>query len=231
MNLRKFSEHGLGHLLNPTSLDDESVGWIETIWVTIVRQALGFPVSLPEWFTRPAVGRETASKPTLLQRLTSRTRKPLPYADRIKPMNFLLTVHIAPCGYPQGVDPKGFRLIAPFQKDSSKWLRMPWTDIYSGRVYWITTEPDADSRLVRVKSYGEVFADYVTHPEPKSPQPPAGRHLWVNSYSVSYRNGSAHRNQDTALLVTFSMSIMRLGYGYFRRRRRRAGTSSTSVSK
>jgi len=40
-------------------------------------------------------------------------------------MNFLLTAHVAPFGHPQGVNPKEFRLIAPFDTDSSKWLRMP----------------------------------------------------------------------------------------------------------
>jgi hypothetical protein len=138
------------------------------MWEIIDSEAQGFPIQRPEWFGLPAVGRETASSPSLVQRLTPKKRTRLPYADRIKPMNFLLTAHVSPFGHPQGVDPKEFRLIAPFNTDSSKWLRMPWTDIHSGNMYAITTEPNADSRLVRVKSYAEVFAEYVTHPEPKS---------------------------------------------------------------
>jgi hypothetical protein len=47
-------------------------------------------------------------------------------------------------------------------------MSAPWTDIHSGRTFAITTSANADSRLVRVKSYRDVFADYLTHPEPKS---------------------------------------------------------------
>ncbi len=45
---------------------------------------------------------------------------------------------------------------------------MRWIEIHSNNLYGITTEPNADSRLVRVKSYADVFAEYLTHPEPKS---------------------------------------------------------------
>ena len=117
MILRKFSEHGLGHLLNPLNPSDESTDWIKAMWEIIDNEAQGFPIQRPEWFGLPAVGRETASSPTLVQRLTPKKRTRLPYADRIKPMNFLLTAHVAPFGHPQGVDPKEFRLIAPFNTD------------------------------------------------------------------------------------------------------------------
>jgi hypothetical protein len=171
MILRKFSEHGLGHLLNPLNPRDESIDWIEAIWEIIDCDALGTLIQRPKWFALPAIGRETASSPLLVNRLTPRGRQRLSYANRIKPMNFLLTAHVAPFGHPQGVDPQEFRLIAPFNTDASKWLRLPWTDIYSGKTYTITTEPNADSRMVRVKSYVDVFAEYITHPEPKSAGP------------------------------------------------------------
>ena len=48
---------------------------------------------------------------------------------------------------------------------------MEWTDVYSGRRFGITTAADADARLVRVKSYEDVLAEYLTHPEPKSARP------------------------------------------------------------
>jgi len=168
MTLRKISEHGLGHLLNPLNPNDESTDWIDAIWEIIVLEASGIPVRRPEWFTLPAVTRQTASTPMLVHRLASKRRRHLLYPDRMKPTNFLLTVHIAPFGHPQGVDPKEFRLIAPFEKDPSRWLRLPWIDIHSGDTYAIATEANADARLARVKSYAEVFSEYVTHPEPKS---------------------------------------------------------------
>jgi hypothetical protein len=48
---------------------------------------------------------------------------------------------------------------------------MDWIDIYSGRLFGITTDANADARLARVKSYGDALADYLTHPEPKSAGP------------------------------------------------------------
>ena len=171
MELRKNSEHGLGHLLNPMNPadpKDDSRDWIKEIWRCIVLEALGEPVALPEWMQQPAVSRETATSPMVLARLTPKRRKRLAYAERIKPMNFLLVVHIHPLGYPADVDRTEFRLIAPFTRDASKWMGMTWIEAHSGKTYAITTSANADSRLVRVKSYHDVFADYLTHPEPKS---------------------------------------------------------------
>jgi len=48
-----------------------------------------------------------------------------PYAERIKPFNFLLTAHlpqfVAP---PEGEDPQRFQLVAPWEPDASKWLEL-----------------------------------------------------------------------------------------------------------
>jgi hypothetical protein len=49
---------------------------------------------------------------------------------------------------------------------------MAWTDIYSGKRFMITTEPNADSRFVKVKSYSDIFAD--TLPTPSRRALPAG---------------------------------------------------------
>ena len=148
--------------------EDQSREWIRHQWEVIVLKDLGEDASFPDWLSQPAVSRETATSPVMLARLAPKRRKRLPYSDRMKPMNFVLGVHIHPLGYPPNVDRTEFRLIAPFDRDASKWLRMPWIEIHSGRTFAITTEPNADSRPVRVKSYGDVFADYLTHPEPKS---------------------------------------------------------------
>jgi hypothetical protein len=39
--LTKWSEHGLGHLINPTDLDSDDRQWIPQVWLNIVRRALG----------------------------------------------------------------------------------------------------------------------------------------------------------------------------------------------
>jgi hypothetical protein len=61
--IRKYSEHGLGHLLNPTNPDDESGDWIKQLWHFIVHRALGLPAEPPAWLDRPAISRTTASSP------------------------------------------------------------------------------------------------------------------------------------------------------------------------
>jgi hypothetical protein len=39
--LTKWSEHGLGHLCNPTDLQSDDRAWIPKVWLNIIRRALG----------------------------------------------------------------------------------------------------------------------------------------------------------------------------------------------
>ncbi len=39
----RYSEHGLGHLLNPTDPQSEDRSWIAQAWLSIVRRSLGLP--------------------------------------------------------------------------------------------------------------------------------------------------------------------------------------------
>lgn len=87
--IRKYSEHGLGHLLNPTDPDDESRDWIEQLWRCIVRRALGQPAETAAWLDRPAISRVSASSPQIVRRLNQKGKK-FPYAGRVKPFNFVL---------------------------------------------------------------------------------------------------------------------------------------------
>ena len=90
------------------------------------------------------------------------------YADQIKPFNFLLSCHVKPLGHPFGTDPEHFHLMAPFEKDPSKWISMDWIDQYSGECYRITTVGhDSTRRTARVKTYGDVLREYEFHPESK----------------------------------------------------------------
>src|SRR5262249_53786367 len=60
LQLVKWSEHGLGYLLNPTDPDaDEESGdadrdWIRGLWEGMVREALGLAYTWPAWLDRPA---------------------------------------------------------------------------------------------------------------------------------------------------------------------------------
>jgi hypothetical protein len=173
-HLVKWSEHGLGHLLNPTDPGSEDRDWIRQLWDGIVHEALDLTYSWPTWLDRPAIGRSTASSPQLLKPFADWNRGK-PYAEQVKPFNFLLSAHVAPLGLPPGVDGTRFHLIAPYESDPRKWLTLSWTDRYSGKRYPITTttSPYATS-VVRVKTYRDVLDDYRTHPEAKSLAPDGG---------------------------------------------------------
>jgi hypothetical protein len=83
--LRKRSEHGLGHLLNPTDPDDESRDWITHAWQDKTQRLLGLDTG-PErdWLDRPALTRTTISTPRL-QRAFADLNDKRPYADQVKP--------------------------------------------------------------------------------------------------------------------------------------------------
>jgi hypothetical protein len=177
------SEHGLGALLNPTYQDGEEdaapdheaegPAWITLAWAAIVSRILGMSAQWPEWSALPAVSRLTTSKPTLLAPFRERNdgRK---YAEQMKPFNFILIVQIAPRGYPEGVDPTCFLLIAPYERNPQKWLRMKYTDRHSGEQYYITTDSAsglASRERARVWCYADVFDRYEWHPESKSAAP------------------------------------------------------------
>lgn len=163
----RWSEHGLGHLLNPTDPESEDRDWIGQTWLRIIRRALGLPVQKLEFEETPAVGRITVSSPAVMKPLAA-LNDGKKYAAQIKPFNFLLTCHVKQLGHPTGADPERFHLIAPYQSDSRRWLKMQWIDQYTGNVYRITTAGHHGGRnLARVKTYGEVLREYEFHAEAK----------------------------------------------------------------
>ena len=114
-----------------------------------------------------AVGQITVSSPEVLRPL-AKLNVGKPYAQQIKPFNFILSCHIAPHGHPIGADPERFHLIAPYETDPRKWLTLPWIDQYSGKQYRISTTLATSTRYIaRVKSYGDVLEEYEFHEEAK----------------------------------------------------------------
>ena len=196
--LRKHSEHGLGHLLNPTDPESESRDWIPQLWQHIVRtDGLGQAADVqspssprrparrtirqaaePGWLDRPALTRVTNTSPRLLKPFAEHNRK-RPVAERIRPYNFLLVAHAHKPGL-QGL-PERFLLVAPYESDPRKWRQLEWTNAYEpGSRYRIITEQEAKRRSIDgtapvvfhgeviVKTYRDVLDDYRTHPESKS---------------------------------------------------------------
>jgi len=162
-----WSEHGLGHLLNPTDLESEDRDWIAQIWHGMICSALAHPAPKLDFENKPAIGRLTITSPKILEAFRGLRRKKT-YQEQIKPFNFLLTCHIDSFGHPLGMDPEKFHLIALFETDSRKWTRIDWIDQYSGETFKISTQKGYASKFTaRVKTYGDIVAEYEHHPESK----------------------------------------------------------------
>jgi hypothetical protein len=166
-NEDRWSEHGLGHLVNPTNPKSDDREWIAQAWLNLIRKGLGLP-STPQSFGKaPAVSRTTVSSPVVM-RAFSKLNEGKRYPDQIKPFNFLLTCHVQALGHPIGSDPEHFHLIAAYENDSTRWPDMNWIDQYSGKAFRISTAGYHGSRnTARVKTYDEVLAEYEFHPESK----------------------------------------------------------------
>jgi hypothetical protein len=163
----RWSRHGLGHLLNPTDPELSDRDWTCAVWKTMIRRALGLSVKELDFANLPAIGRITVSSPALMKCLKA-LNAGKPYPDQIKPYNFLQTCHIAPLGHPHGVDEEKFHLVTPYEPDPRKWLKKDWVDQYTGKQFRITTAGSCGGRqIARVKTYGDILAEYKFHPEAK----------------------------------------------------------------
>ena len=163
----QYSEHGLGHLLNPSDPKSDDRSWIAQAWLNIVRHSLDLPTKTLAFERRVAVGRMTVSSPAVMKPLQA-INSGKPYTEQIKPFNFILGCHVAKLGHPVGADPAHFHLIAPYDRDADKREAMLWIDQYSGERYRITASgPHGSRRVARVKSYGDVLREYEFHPEAK----------------------------------------------------------------
>lgn len=162
----KHSEHGLGHLLNPTDPESADRDWIAQVWRNLVRRALSLPTQSLGFEDLPAIGRVTVGSPAVMRPLSS-LNKGKAYPDQIKPFNFLRTCHVKQLGHPIGVDPERFHLIGPYEPDPRKWLKIDWIDQYTGKHYRITTAGHPTRLTARVKTYGEILREYEFHPESK----------------------------------------------------------------
>jgi hypothetical protein len=163
----RWSEHGLGHLLNPTDPESEDREWIAQTWLGMIRKTLGLPTQNPGFEHQPAIGRISITSPAVMRPL-EKLNEGKAYVDKIKPFNFLVSCHVKPLGHPPGVNPERFHLIAPYESDSREWLKKTWIDQYSENDYKITTTGyHGDRHTARVKTYGEVLREYEIHPESK----------------------------------------------------------------
>ena len=74
-----------------------------------------------------------------------------------------------PFSHPEGVNPNRCHLIAPYTPNPADWTKIEWVDIHSNGRVRITTLGIATPTVARVKSIGDVYDEYKTHPESKTP--------------------------------------------------------------
>lgn len=164
----RWSEHGLGHLRNPTNLESEDRDWIRQAWLSIIRTSLGLRTEPLGFEHLPAVGRVAITSPKVMRSL-AKLNVGKKYGARLKPFNFLLSCHVKRFGHPLGIDPEKFHLVAPYEPNSERWAEMTWIDQHTGQTYQISTEGFHGSRgVARVKTYGDVLREYQFHPGTKS---------------------------------------------------------------
>jgi hypothetical protein len=133
----------------------------------MVLKALEMPTQNLDFENRPAVGRVTVSSPAVIRPLANLNNGKA-YPEQIKPFNFLLTCHVKAFGHPKDAAPEHFHLIAPYNNNSTQWLKMDWIDQYTGNTYRITTAGNNGTRkAARVKTYGDILREYEYHPESK----------------------------------------------------------------
>jgi hypothetical protein len=186
--IRRASEHGLGHLLPPNGFDRES--WATALWEYALRWLEDHASPEPGWFDEIAVAQLSISSPYLLGMFPSYKRM----SDRLKPApyNFMLVGFTA--AQPEGLcrkhrvtsigcrDPSPCRfrakcpLVKPvspvtmFTKDRTRMECLPWWDAHSGSDIEVESaaQPSGRSAIVSLKTYGDVFLDFIEHAEMKA---------------------------------------------------------------
>lgn len=185
------TRHGLGFLIDPRDSADDGAKrlapWEHALWEGIVRERLGLATAPPPWHDRPAVMRHNVSSPSILKAFMY-VNDGKPYADRIKPFNFMLAVPIEAAGRPHGIDAADrFSLITSYESNPKRWTLRNWYNAYTGESFQITTRiPGGGHRIAGVKSLGSVAAAYPFHPEAKR-NGPDGRPCGKRTEGVLHR--------------------------------------------
>jgi hypothetical protein len=176
--IRKASAHGLGHYAAPygeeeEARDDRDSGvrlWEEDVWKQIVSAALSNSPGKVEYAFRremqlPARSRYSATRPAVLNWF-KRYNESRPYAEQVKPFNFLLTFFARRQEDLSAEDPMyefdptldEIRPVAPYEKDSEKALK---------RIFDRNSETHAPVPRSRLRTVADVLRHYHRQPEYK----------------------------------------------------------------
>ncbi len=169
--------HGLGYLYppmnSPKGWDDEhdAPKWIYEFWECLLRILLKLERNDPFWLKRPQMMRMTVTTQNVLKNLRG--------WHGFRPYSFFLLPILADSGYPAGIDPQRFRLVAPFESDQGKWSRLECINIGNlddQEKYRLTTSfrtPEFGKRAV-LSTFNDLLYRYLRHPEAKSLAPDGG---------------------------------------------------------
>ncbi len=158
IDLIKVSEHGLGLYYRPKEGRDaecEVPTWIKEGWQWMLNRALGYRCHKPRWFRLPVMRRIAISTPNVMAALRRLRR------EQARPYNFALS--------PVLVNLTGTQitLLAPFEKDSSRWMTMPHINIHDGTTHSL----ENPTLPILVQTFEMVFQQYHGHREAKSSAP------------------------------------------------------------
>jgi hypothetical protein len=171
MNIVDPKAHGLGYLYPPVDSpkgwedDHDAPRWIYQLWESLLRNALKLERNNSIWIRRPQMMRMTVT--------TFNVLKGLHAWEGFRPYNFFLLPIVAKGGYPTGVNPKHFTLVAPFESDQKQWLNLRCINIAKPddrTVYKLSTSftsPEYGKRAV-VEVLEDLLYRYPQHPESKS---------------------------------------------------------------
>ena len=169
----KVSEHGLGHLLDPSDSEADQVPWIQQTWTWLINDhQIGRAAIEPSWLGAPAASRTTISSPASWRPFEA-ANGGVSYAGKIKPFNFLSVAFPTPLQLPPGLNPRRFRLIAPYGTCARASVGQAWHDLYNpGITYRLHTEPDVGvlppDGHVPAKSYRDIVQQHGRQPENKT---------------------------------------------------------------
>jgi len=176
--IRKASAHGLGHLSAPYGHEEESRDergsgvrlWEEDVWKQIISAALSdkpreVDYAFRSQMLRPAHSRYGSTRPAVLNWF-KHYNAGRPYAEQVKPFNFLLTFFtrrqedVASEDLTREFDLKldEVRPVAPYEKDSEKALR---------RIFDRNSENMDPVPAKWLRTVADVLRDYHRQPEYK----------------------------------------------------------------
>jgi hypothetical protein len=165
---KRRSEHGLGHVLPPFGLDDDT-DWITLVWEYLVALELGLNPTERAFFDEPTFGRLTITS-THDDKLFSAFNANRPYHEQIRPFGFALTAHRHQ--YERRQHPDDGLLITAYTRDlrtainaSFMFRNVPQRGnfhIRTGHLEYVIPG------TVCVQTFRELITEYAEHPERKA---------------------------------------------------------------